>query len=68
MNVVASGDAFLAGLLAGFADGLDPPGALRRAAAAGAANTQSLGLADIDAVVVERLAARTVIEQLGGID
>lgn len=68
VNVVASGDAFLAGLLAGFADGLDPPGALRRAAAAGAANTQSLGLADIDAVVVERLAARTVIEQLGGID
>lgn len=68
VNVVASGDAFLAGLLAGFAEGLDPAGALCRAAAAGAANTQSLGLAEIDAVVVERLAARTVIEQIGGVD
>lgn len=62
VNGVASGDAFLAGLLAGFTAGLDAPDALGLAAATGAANTQSLGLADIDASVVERLRARTVVE------
>ena len=66
VNAVASGDAFLAGLLAGFSRGLDDPGALRFATAAGAANTQSFGLAEIDATVVERLAARTAVERVGG--
>lgn len=68
VNAVASGDAFLAGLLAGFADGLDAASALRFATAAGAANTQSFGLAEIDATVVARLAARTAVEQVGGIE
>ncbi len=64
VNKVASGDAFLAGLLAGYAGGLDAPGALSLAAATGAANTQSLGLADIDTSVVDRLRARTSVERV----
>lgn len=64
INGVASGDAFLAGLLAGFVGGLAAPEALGLAAATGAANTQSLGLADIDASVVERLRARTIVDAL----
>jgi 1-phosphofructokinase family hexose kinase len=66
VNTVASGDAFLAGLLAGFADGLNAAEALRLAAATGAANTQSLGLADIDVAVVMRLRARTTVEAVAG--
>lgn len=68
VNAVASGDAFLAGLLAGLAAGRDAASALCFATAAGAANTQSFGLADIDAAVVERLAARTDVEQVGSVD
>lgn len=64
VNGVASGDAFLAGLLAGLVDGAPTPEALSLAAATGAANTQSLGLADIDTSVVERLRTRTVVEPL----
>lgn len=62
VNAAGSGDTFLAGLLAGLADGLAAPEALRFAAAAGAANTQSLGLGDIEATMAGRLKTRTVVE------
>lgn len=43
VSSVGSGDAFLAGLLIGLNNGMHPQDALRYAAAAGAANAQSLG-------------------------
>lgn len=64
VNAAGCGDTFLAGLLAGLADGLAAPEALRFAAAVGAANTQSLGLGDIEATVAGRLSTRTVIEDV----
>lgn len=54
---VGSGDAFVAGLLSALARGADLPGALRLAAAAGAANALIPGQGELDPVDVERLAA-----------
>ena len=51
---VGSGDAFLAGYLAGLARGLAPAEALPLAGAAGAANARTPGQGELDPVDVER--------------
>ncbi len=51
---VGSGDAFLAGYLAGIARGMDPDGALRLAGAAGAANARIPGQGELDPADVDR--------------
>ena len=51
---VGSGDAFLAGFLAGLARGLPPPEALALAGAAGAANARLAGQGELDPAEVER--------------
>ena len=51
---VGSGDAFLAGFLAGLARGLAPDDALRLAGAAGAANARTPGQGELDPAEVER--------------
>ncbi len=59
---VGSGDAFLAGFLAGVARGLTPDAALRLAGAAGVANARTPGQGELDPADVERaLAALTVV-------
>ncbi len=54
---VGSGDAFLAGYLAGLARGLDPGDALGIAGAAGAANAAQPGQGELDAAEVDRVAS-----------
>jgi tagatose 6-phosphate kinase len=53
---VGSGDAFLAGFLAGLARGLPPAAALSLAGAAGAANARHAGQGELDPADVERIA------------
>lgn len=65
VSAVGSGDAFLAGLVAGHVRGLAVPAALRLAAAAGAANAMELGAGRLEPAQVERLQARVRLEALG---
>jgi 1-phosphofructokinase family hexose kinase len=55
VNPVGSGDSFLAGLVAGFTDGLGPKEALRLAIACGAANAQSEHAGIVEGEVVREL-------------
>jgi tagatose 6-phosphate kinase len=61
---VGSGDAFLAGLARGLADGLGLPEALCVAAAAGTASALVPGQGELDPVDVWRLRARLAVERL----
>lgn len=58
---VGSGDAFLAGFIAGLARGLPAGEALRLAGAAGAANARVAGQGELDPGEVERIAGRLVV-------
>ena len=59
---VGSGDAFLAGFLAGSSRGLAADDALRLAGAAGAANARTPGQGGVDPADVERFAGRLTVE------
>ena len=59
---VGSGDAFLAGFLAGVSQGLPAPDALRLAGAAGAANARVPGQGELDPADVDRIRQRLVVE------
>lgn len=63
-NPVASGDAFLAGLVVGIVEGDPPSEALQLAVACGAANAASTLGADITLRTVERLRLHVVLERL----
>lgn len=66
VSAVGSGDCFLAGLMLGMAEGVDPGAALRRAAAAGAANAAQADAGAIDGAEVARLTDRTRVVRLDG--
>ncbi len=59
---VGSGDAFLAGFLAGVSRGLPAPDALRLAGAAGAANARTPGQGELDPADVVRIQQHLVVE------
>jgi 1-phosphofructokinase family hexose kinase len=62
---VGSGDAFLAGFLAGLSRGWTPPDALALAGAAGAANARLAGQGELDLAEVERTRRVLAVEPLG---
>ena len=64
VSTVGSGDAFLAGFLAGTYDGDGVDQALRRAVASGAASTQLLGAGVVDRSDVDALARQVSVEEL----
>lgn len=64
VSTVGSGDAFLAGFLAGTYDGVGVEEALRRAVASGAASTQLLGAGVVDRSDVDALARQVSVEEL----
>lgn len=64
VSSVGSGDAFLAGYVAGRYDGLDDEECLRFGVACGAESTQHFGAGAIDPREVERLAAEVDIQSL----
>ncbi len=64
VSTVGSGDAFLAGFLAGTYDGDGVDEALRRAVASGAASTQLLGAGVVDRSDVDALARQVSVEEL----
>ncbi len=61
VSTVGSGDAFLAGLLMGVADGLDPAAALARAVAAGTANALAFGGGEVTPETLARLAGQVEV-------
>ena len=61
---VGSGDAFLAGFLAGFSRGWTTDSALRLAGAAGAANARLPGQGELDASDLERMATSLEVSTL----
>lgn len=63
-SAVASGDCFLAGLLVSLSQGLSEPEALRRAAAAGAANAMSVGGGQFSMTDFEQILTNTTIIKL----
>jgi len=64
VSTVGSGDAFLAGFLAGTYDGVEVEEALRRGVASGAASTQLLGAGVVDRADVDALARQVVVEDV----
>jgi 1-phosphofructokinase family hexose kinase len=62
---VGSGDAFLAGFLAGLSRGATADGALRVAGAAGAANARRPGQGELDASDLERTAGSLDVSAIG---
>lgn len=64
VSTVGSGDAFLAGFLAGTYEGDDVQDALRRAVASGTASTQLLGAGVVDRSDVDALARQVAVEEL----
>ncbi|MBL6633902.1 MAG: 1-phosphofructokinase family hexose kinase [Thermoleophilia bacterium] len=64
VSTVGSGDAFLAGFLAGTYDGDEVEQALQRAVASGAASTQLLGAGVVDRADVDALARQVSVEEL----
>jgi 1-phosphofructokinase family hexose kinase len=64
VSTVGSGDAFLAGYLAGTYEGADADEALRRAVASGAASTRLLGAGVLDRADVDALAREVVVEEV----
>ncbi|MSO44910.1 MAG: 1-phosphofructokinase family hexose kinase [Thermoleophilia bacterium] len=64
VSTVGSGDAFLAGYLAGTYSGLDVEGALRFAVAAGSASTQLLGAGVVDPADVDALARQVTVTRV----
>ncbi len=63
-SALGSGDTFLAGMLTALEQGEQPPEALRRAAAAGTANTLSLGGGRFERAQFEQILAKTYLEHL----
>lgn len=64
VSSVGSGDAFLAGYLAGTYDGAGEEEALRRGVASGAASTQLLGAGVVDRADVDALARQVTVEEV----
>jgi 1-phosphofructokinase family hexose kinase len=64
VSTVGSGDAFLAGFLAGTYEGVEVEEALRRGVASGAASTQLLGAGVVDRADVDALARQVVVEDV----
>ena len=64
VSSVGSGDAFLAGYLAGTYDGAGEGEALRRGVASGAASTQLLGAGVVDRADVDALARQVTVEEV----
>ncbi len=64
VSTVGSGDAFLAGYLAGTYEGAGEEEALRRAVASGAASTQLLGAGVVDRADVDALARQVTVEEV----
>jgi 1-phosphofructokinase family hexose kinase len=65
VNPVGSGDSFLAGLVAGLADGRPAPDALRLAVACGAVNAMVDRAGDLDRATVARIEAEVVVGPVG---
>lgn len=63
-SAVGAGDAFLAGMLAGFARGLEPPECIRLAVAAGSASTLETFVGEMDLKQVQALAAKVKVKAL----
>jgi 1-phosphofructokinase family hexose kinase len=64
VSSVGSGDAFLAGYLAGTYDGAGEEEAVRRGVASGAASTQLLGAGVVDRADVDALAREVTVEEV----
>lgn len=64
-SAVGSGDAFSAGLIIGFAAGLDPQQALRQATAAGTANALHLGAGFFEKADMRKCREGTVVAPIG---
>lgn len=64
VNAVGSGDAFLAGLVGGFHDGLCLPEALTQASAAGASNAEEQGAGHVTVTKVHELREKVRIRPL----
>ncbi|MGE5482790.1 MAG: 1-phosphofructokinase family hexose kinase [Bacteroidota bacterium] len=63
VNTVGSGDSFLGGFLAAWADGRDPQGCLRLAAACAAANVIVIGPGAVELEMVQKLAGEVKVER-----
>jgi tagatose 6-phosphate kinase len=64
VSTVGSGDAFLAGFIAGHFQNMTPGDCLRHGLACGAANTQRYGAGMLDATDVDRLLETTSVEEI----
>ena len=64
VSTVGSGDAFLAGFVAGHFSNSDPGDCLRYGLACGAANTQQYGAGVLDPDEVDALLATTTVDEI----